>query len=201
MFVTFEGPDGGGKSTLVRGLAEELQGQGIDVVVTREPGAGEVGAAIRNLLLHGEHLDPKCELLLYLADRAQHVAAIVRPALERGAWVLCDRHADSTVVYQGYGRGLDIDLLRSWNSFATGGLVPDVTFLLDLDPAAGLARISSKDRLDSEPLEFHLRVRNAFHTEAAREPERWVILDANRPPSEVLREASEVLADRMTRTQ
>ncbi|HWA82195.1 MAG TPA: dTMP kinase [Fimbriimonadaceae bacterium] len=196
MFVTFEGPEGGGKSTLIQSLAAGLQGQNREVVVTREPGAGPVGASIREILLHGDHLDPKAELFLFLADRAQHVSGLIRPALERGAWVLCDRHADSTVVYQGYGRGLDLDQLRAWNRFATGGLVPDVTFLLDLDPSAGLARIAAKDRLDAEPLEFHRRIRNGFLSEARLDPTRWVVLDASRPAAEVLLAAESALKNR-----
>lgn len=199
MFVTFEGPEGGGKSTLIQSLAASLQGNGLDVVVTREPGSGPVGASIREILLHGDHLDHKTELFLFLADRAQHVTAFIRPALQRGAWVLCDRYSDSTVVYQGYGRGLDLELLRKWNAFATGGLAPDVTFLLDIDPADGLARIASKDRLDAEPIDFHKRVRQGFLSEAAQSPGRWVILDASLAPSVVLDAARTTLLDRAHR--
>jgi dTMP kinase len=196
MFVTFEGPEGAGKSTLIVNLANALTEEGVEIVVTREPGSGQVGAAIRQLLLHGESLDPKAELFLFLADRAQHVAGLVRPTLSRGAWVLCDRHADSTVVYQGYGRGLDLGELRRLNLNATGGLIPHVTFLLDIDPKVGLARIKSKDRLDSEPLEFHERVRNGFLTESQIDPNRWVVLDAELPPEDVLRRAMDVLLKR-----
>jgi dTMP kinase len=198
MFVTFEGPEGGGKSTLIRSLAENLRGEGLEVVVTREPGAGKVGVSIREILLHGEDLDPKAELFLFLADRAQHVASVIGPALQRKAWVLCDRHADSTIVYQGYGRGLDLNQLRAWNRFATGGLQPDITFLLDIDPAVGLARIASKDRLDSEPIDFHVRIREGFLAEAKRESERWEILDAAEDPSAVLDQAQHVLRARRT---
>lgn len=194
MFVTFEGPEGGGKSTLIRALAEELAKTGVEVVVTREPGAGAVGAAIREILLHGEDLDPKAEVFLFLADRSQHSTSVIKPALARGAWVLCDRYADSTVVYQGHARGMDLDLLRSWNDFATQSLRPDVTFLLDLDPEVGLQRIQSKDRLDSEPLEFHRRVREGFLEESRRDPERWVVLPAAEPAENVLQLAKEALA-------
>ncbi len=197
MFVTFEGPEGGGKSTLIRGLAEALRSEGLDVLVTREPGAGEIGKSIREILLHGEQLDPKAELFLFLADRAQHVAAVIRPSLDKGVCVLCDRHADSTIVYQGYGRGLDLDLLRAWNQFATGGLTPDVTFLLDLDPSLGLGRIASKDRLDSEPVEFHNMVRAGFLAEAKLAPERWIVLDAGMPPEDVLQQARAQLRERL----
>ena len=116
--------------------------------------------------------------------------------LAAGMWVFCDRHADSTVVYQGYGRGLDIERLKEWNRFATGGLTPDVTFLVDIDPEAGLSRISDKDRLDAEPLEFHVRVREGFVAEAALEPRRWVMLDGSLNPESVLREAESALASR-----
>ena len=196
MFITFEGPEGSGKSTLISGLAEVLRQRGVDVVVTREPGAGEVGRQIRQILLHGGRLDPKAELFLFLADRSQHVATVIQPALERDAWVLCDRHADSTLVYQGYGRGLDLDLLRAWNRFATGGCVPDLTLLLDLDPAVGLARISAKDRLDAEPMEFHRRIREGFLAEAAGDAARWVILDASRPVQNVLAQAIQEIESR-----
>ncbi len=193
MFVSFEGSEGAGKSTLIRLLAETLRADEIEVEVTREPGAGTVGGAIRQILLHGEELDPTAELFLFLADRSQHVTRVIRPALDRGAWVLCDRYADSTVVYQGYGRGLDVARLRELNREATMGLSPDVTFLLDLDPAIGLARIASKDRLDSEPIEFHRKVRDGFLTEARFEPERWVVLDASEEPERILANALSVL--------
>lgn len=196
MFVTFEGPEGAGKSTLIKGLAAALQAEGEDVLVTREPGAGEVGAKVRQILLEGGDLNPRAELFLFLADRAQHVAGIIKPALEAGKLVLCDRHADSTIVYQGYGRGLNLDDLRSWNAFATDGLRPALSFLLDLDPAVGLSRLQSKDRMDAQPLEFHVKVRNGFLAEAAREPERWVILDATADPQDVLARAASIIRDR-----
>jgi dTMP kinase len=132
------------------------------------------------MVLHGENLSPKCELFLFLADRAQHVESIVRPALVAKQLVLCDRYSDSTLVYQGYGRGLDKDLLREWNDFATGGLVPDLTLLLDIEPELGLARIVGKDRLDSEPLDFHQAVRQGFLAEAEQDPSRWSVVDASR---------------------
>jgi dTMP kinase len=199
MFVTFEGPEGGGKSTLIQAISEHLKREGRSVVVTREPGSGKVGATIRDLLLHGEHLDPRTELFLFLADRAQHGATVIRPALDRGDWVLCDRYADSTVVYQGHARGFPLDQLRSWNDFATQGLRPDLTLLLDLPPEIGLSRIRSKDRLDQEPLEFHRKVRDGFLSEAARDPARWAILPADESPETVLQMAMAELTKRAGR--
>lgn len=189
MFVTLEGPEGAGKSTLLRGLAERLRADGFEVVTTREPGAGSVGASIRDILLNGETLDPKAELFLFLADRAQHVASLIWPALARGAIVLCDRFADSTVVYQGYGRGLPLNDLRAWNAFATGGLRPDITLLLDLPPEAGLARLEHPDRLDREPLSFHARVRDGFLAESRLDPRRFLLIDASREIDQVLETA------------
>ncbi|MBX7134077.1 MAG: dTMP kinase [Fimbriimonadaceae bacterium] len=185
-FITFEGPEGAGKSTALTALAERLTQVGHKVVVTREPGATEFGRQVRDLLLHGENLPPRSELFLFLADRANHVQNLIRPALNEGAIVLCDRYADSTVVYQGYARGLDIERLRELNAFATDGLVPDLTLLFDLDPELGLSRLTNKDRLDKEGIDFHRRVREGFKQEAAREPGRWVTLDASQPPEEVL---------------
>jgi dTMP kinase len=190
MFATFEGPEGSGKTTVIGTLAESLRAQGRDVVVTREPGAGPFGSEIRRLLLECGDLPPASELFLFLADRACHVAQIVRPALERGAIVLCDRYTDSTLAYQGYGRGFDRELLRRLNAMATQELVPAVTFLLDLPPAAGLARLTRKDRLDAEALDFHERVRAGFLTEAERAPHRFVIVDASRSRDDVYLEVS-----------
>lgn len=190
MFVSFEGPEGAGKTTLIDALAERIRAAGHAVTTTREPGSGPVGHQIRQILLHGEDLDFKAELFLFLADRAQHVGAVIRPALARREWVLCDRFADSTLVYQGYGRGLDLDRLRAWNQFATDDLQPDRTLLLDLEPSLGLARIKNKDRLDAEPLEFHRRIREGFLAEARREPGRWVVLDASASPESVLAQAA-----------
>lgn len=181
MFVTFEGPEGAGKSTVIDLVAGRLRSEGKTVVTTREPGAGEFGRAVREILLHGGSLEPLTELFLFLADRAEHVAKTVRPALARGEVVLCDRHADSTVAYQGYGRGLDVDRIRALNETATGGLKPEVTLLLDIDVVVGLARAKGTDRLDRESVEFHERVRAGFRAEAEREPDRWRIIDASLP--------------------
>ncbi len=180
--MTFEGIDGAGKSTLIQGLQRRLTAQGVTVCVTREPGAGTVGSAIRSLLLDGESLPPETELFLFLADRSQHVQSVIRPALARGETVLCDRFADSTLVYQGYGRGFDLASLRSWNTFATGDLVPDLTFLLDLSIQDAGARTTKGDRLDQESVAFRSRIREGFLEEASNNPARWTILDATLAP-------------------
>lgn len=183
--MTFEGPEGAGKTTAIKAIAERLGAQGHDVLTTREPGSGKVGQQIRSILLHGEAMHPRCELMLFLADRANHVETIIRPALAEGKFVLCDRYADSTVVYQGYGRGLDLDELRSLNTFATGGLQPDLTLLFDLPPEVGLARQLEKDRLDEESMAFHERVRAGFLEEAKLHPLRYKVLDATLTPEEL----------------
>jgi dTMP kinase len=185
MFITFEGPEGAGKSTALAAVAERLRSAGTRVLTTREPGAGPFGKKIREILLHGEDLDPKAELLLFLADRSNHVASIIRPALDSGEIVLCDRYADSTLVYQAFARGLDEEFARAGNRFATGGLMPDITLLFDLDPEVGLRRLQAKDRLDSQPLEFHRRVRDGFLREAMANPRRWRVIDAAASPEVV----------------
>jgi dTMP kinase len=186
VFVTLEGPEGAGKSTAARGLALRLEEAGRQVVLTREPGAGELGAQIRAILLHGGEMPPLSELFLFLADRANHVDRVIRPALERGEVVVCDRFADSTVVYQGHARGLDADQLRRLNALATQGLAPNLTLLFDLPVEVGLRRLTSPDRMDAQPVEFHQRVRDGFLKEAAREPERWRTIDASQKPEAVL---------------
>lgn len=187
MFITFEGPEGGGKSTQIRWLAERLRGQGVGVVTTREPGGTAIGDQIRDVLHDTANtaMSPTAELLLYSASRAQHVAEVIRPALAAGQVVLCDRFADSSIAYQGYGRGLDRVTLAELTAIATGGLKPDLTLLLDLDVQQGLARLAGRgeamNRLDLEAVGFHERVRAGYHALAAAEPERWVILDAIQP--------------------
>lgn len=193
MFITFEGPEGAGKSTALAQLAERLRVGGFEVVTTREPGAGAFGRNIREILLHGEDLDPKAELLLFLADRSNHVSSIIRPALEDGKVVLCDRYADSTQVYQAYARGLNDEFVRAGNHFATGGLVPDLTLLFDIESELGLARIRTKDRLDSQPIEFHRKVREGFLREAACDPGRWKIVDSSGEPEAVLEKCWQII--------
>jgi dTMP kinase len=186
-FVAFEGGEGAGKSTQVRRLALSLAAAGRDVVTTREPGGTPAGVSIRSIVLDPAtgHLTPRAEALLYAADRAHHVAIVVRPALERGAVVLTDRYVDSSLAYQGAGRTLDVGEVKSLSAWATDGLVPDLTVLLDLDPVDGLKRAGDPDRLEAEPLEFHQRVRALFLALAAAEPDRYAVIDAARSPEEV----------------
>jgi dTMP kinase len=190
-FIVFEGGEGAGKSTQVRLLADRLRAQGREVVVTREPGATEVGAQIRTLLLSGgqDSLAPRAEALLYAADRADHVASLVRPAIERGAVVISDRYVDSSIAYQGAGRTLPVEEIKWLSKWATGGLKPDLVVLLDIEPEQGLRRVARRgtgnDRLEQEELPFHDRVRYAFLDLAGAEPGRYLVLDADRPAEQV----------------
>jgi len=189
MFVTFEGIDGSGKSTQARLLYERLVADGRDVVLTREPGGTPLGERIRELLLHGDDMAPWSEALLYAASRAQHVAEIIRPALDRGAWVVCDRYVDSSVAYQGVGRELGLDRVLDLNLAAVGGLMPDRTMLLALDPAQLSARLpGDHDRLERETHDFHERVAAGYRDLAARFPERYVVLDATGAPDAISEE-------------
>ena len=191
LFVTFEGPDGGGKTTQVARLAESLRTAGQDVIATREPGGTRIGDQVRAILHAPENraMQPVTELLLYCASRAQLVSDVIRPHLERGGIVLSDRYADSSLAYQGYGRGIDLALLRAILGFATGGLRPDLTLLLDLDAEEGLRRRKGSggewNRLDQETVVFHTRVREGYLALARAEPDRWVVIDAARDADEV----------------
>jgi dTMP kinase len=197
-FVTFEGGEGSGKTTQLKALLGHLRSVGRDVVETRDPGGTAIGNQIRGLLLDGENarMDSLTELLLYEASRAQLVQEVVQPALAAGRILLCDRFTDSTVAYQGYGRGLDLDLIERLNASATRGIRPDLTFFLDLDPVVGLERVkrrltpsrASRDRLEDEALAFHERVRQGFRALAATEPERVIALDAVQSLSELAAE-------------
>jgi dTMP kinase len=190
LLLALEGGEGAGKSTQARLLAIWLRGQGFDVVTTHEPGATKIGMRLRALLLDTAHagLTPRAEALMYAADRAEHVASVIRPALERGAIVVTDRYVDSSLAYQGAGRQLPVAEIARLNEWATGGLVPDLTILLDLPPRDGLSRRhSSADRLEAEPVEFHERVHSGFLALAAAAPARYLVLDAARPESEVSR--------------
>ncbi len=191
MFITFEGPEGSGKTTQVALLAEWLRGRGQDVLTTREPGGTAIGDRVRSILL-----DPACtemraetEVLLFSAARAQHVAQVIRPHLEEGGVVLCDRFADSTIAYQGYGRGLDLALLRAITDFATARLVPALTVYLDIEVGAGLQRkqehagsdSSQWNRMEAEALAYHQRVRDGYLAMASNQPARWLVIQAAQP--------------------
>ena len=189
MFVTFEGLDGSGKSTQAELLRARLEADGVDVVSTREPGGTELGERVRDLVLHGGHVTPWAEALLYAAARAQHVDEVIRPGLERGAAVICDRYLDSSVAYQGVGRGLGLERVLELNLAAVGGLLPDRTFLLSLEPAKIGSRLGGvHDRLERESAEFHARAAAAYRDLASRFPERLVVLDAARPSDELAEE-------------
>ena len=186
MFVAFEGPEGAGKSTQLRRLAEALKAQGLEPLVTKEPGGTPVGEHVRRVVLLEPDLDinPMTEFLLYSASRAQLVADVLRPALTAGRTVLCDRYTGASVAYQGYGRGLPLGFVRSFSAEVTGGLTPDLTLLFDLEPEVGLARVArrgEKDRLEGADLAFHRRVRAGFLAQA-EEDSSWKIIDAS--PSE-----------------
>jgi dTMP kinase len=186
MFITLEGPEGSGKSSQIGLLAEFLTEQGYTVVTTREPGGTPIGDQIRHVLhdVANTAMSSPAELLLYSASRAQLVNELVRPALAAGQVVLCDRYADSTLAYQGYGRNLNLTDLQTITQFATGGLKPDLTLLLDIDVERGLARRrdggEEMNRLDLEVVSFHQRVRDGYHRLALEDPDRWVIVDADR---------------------
>jgi dTMP kinase len=186
-FVTFEGGDGSGKSTQLRRAAEHLRRIRVPGVVTREPGGTPFAESARALLLDGGRRSPLSEVYLIEAARADLFGTVIRPALRAGDVVLCDRHCDSTLAYQGFGRGLDLDALRALNRAATGGREPDLTLLYDLDPERSLERRArapgSSNRLDREPLEFHCRVRNGFLALARGEPRRFVVLDGGLDPA------------------
>jgi dTMP kinase len=187
-FVSFEGGDGVGKSTQLRLLGAWLgEAVGREVVLTREPGGTALGRTLREAVLHGEDVDPRTEALLYAADRAHHVHSVVRPALARGAVVLTDRYLDSSVAYQGNGRDLGEAEVEQLSLWAAAGLLPDLTVLLDLDPADGLARLTGDpDRLERAGDEFHRRTRRSFLDRAAADRTgRWLVLDAGRPVDEV----------------
>jgi len=192
LFITFEGGDGVGKSTQLRLLADTVRESGREVVTTREPGGTDLGVEIRNIVLHHRgDIAPRAEALLYAADRAHHVQTLVRPALDRGAVVIQDRYFDSSVAYQGAGRVLSGDEVRNISMWATENLIPDLTILLDLDPATARVRLDDQnkefDRLENEKSEFHARVRDGFLALAETEPERWLVVDAALPIDDIAR--------------
>ena len=205
LFVTFEGIDGSGKTTHLRLLHEHLLKRGIDTVIAREPGGTEIGESIRQILLHSatRNLEPLSELLLYYASRHQNLCQNILPALERGQWVLCDRYADASLAYQGYGRGVDLNFIEQLNHAVIGQRLPDLTFLLDLDPAVAIARARRRNqdravdesRFEMESLDFFERVRQGYLTIARKDPRRFCIVSGELPVEEthqqILRLANE----------
>ncbi|OQX01004.1 MAG: dTMP kinase [Desulfobacteraceae bacterium IS3] len=203
MFITFEGVEGSGKTTHIRAAAEYLQQKGYECVMTREPGATNIGAKIRNILLDPAHksLNIKAELLLYLADRVQHIEEIILPALSCKKIVLCDRFTDSTIAYQGYARGMSISLIRNLHESVLPPLKPDLTILADLSPEIGLQRKFQdkvETRFELETIAFHQKVRGGYLHLAALEPDRFRIIDASKPKSEVSREIIRVMMRALT---
>jgi dTMP kinase len=196
VFVTFEGADGSGKSTQAELLRDALAAEGRDVVLTREPGGTELGEHVRKLVLDGPSMGAWAEAALFAASRAQHVEEVIRPALARGAVVLCDRYVDSSLAYQGVARGLGVDEVLELNLRVTGGLLPDVTFLLLIAPEAAAARWSDADRLEREGEALQAKVDAAYRTLAERFPERIVEVDGDRPPETIRDEIDERFRDR-----
>lgn len=203
-FITVEGGDGAGKSTVLARLYEELVRRGMDVLMTREPGGIDIAEQIREIILNPAHtqMDERTEALLYAASRRQHLAEKVLPALEAGRIVLCDRFIDSSLAYQGHARGLGIDAVYAINRFAVEDCMPDVTLLFDVTPEVGLARINATknrevNRLDLEDLHFHERVREGYRLAMERDPERFVVIDAEQSPNEVYEAALAALLARL----
>jgi dTMP kinase len=205
-FITFEGGEGTGKSTQIRALEEHLASRSVPFVSTREPGGTPLGQVIRRAVVEAgdRPIGASVELFLYLADRAQHVQDVIRPALESSKIVLCDRYTDSTMAYQGYGRGIDLNVLRELNRIAAGGLQPDLTLLFDCPVEVGLLRASGRfaqqdggarreDRFESEKVEFHERVRAGFLALAQAEPERFRLIDASRSIAEVTQDVKSLI--------
>ena len=197
LFITFEGGEGAGKSTQAKLLANHLIAAGVDVLLTREPGGTALGESIRALVMHGGEVDAKTEALLYAADRAHHVARVIAPALAAGKVVICDRFSDSSVAYQGAGRGLGMKAIRGLSDWASGGVAPDLTFLLNLDTDAGAGRVSQRgkrrDRIESAGSEFHERIHKAFQRIAVAESARIVPINACGSVKEIYEQTAEVV--------
>lgn len=195
LFITFEGTDGCGKTTQIELLKRYLEEKGYKVVLTREPGAKGLGEKLREILLNYDgDVSSNCESFLFLADRAQHIDMLIKPAIERGEVVLCDRHTDSTVAYQGYGRGLDLDQIRMLNDIATNGVKPDMTFVFDIDIETAQKRVGkTKDRMESAGIEFFKRVRQGYLEIAKSEPERVKVLDATQTIDDISNQVKEYI--------
>ena len=194
-FITFEGADGSGKTTQIEMIKEYLEKQGYQFVLTREPGGSDLGVKIREILLHYDgEVDPLCELLLYMADRAQHVNEVILPAIEDGKIVLCDRYTDSSVAYQGYARGLDREKIIQLNKVATNNLEPDLTIVFDVETEVAMKRVGeTKDRLEQEGIEFHRKLRNGYLDLAKKFPERIKVVNSNLSIEEVFEQVKKIL--------
>ena len=205
-FITFEGGEGSGKSTVMKDVATRLTKEGYKLVLTREPGGTPIAEEIRNVILDKDNtkMDPRTEALLYAASRRQHLVEKIWPALDRGEIVLCDRYLDSSLAYQGGARGLGVDEVLSINMFATEGEYPDLTLLFDLEPEEGLKRIEKNkgrevNRLDLEKLEFHKKVRDNFHALAKKYSTRYVVIDASKPLNEVENEVYKIIKETISK--
>jgi dTMP kinase len=205
VFITFEGNDGSGKSTVIERIAEELKKNGREVILTREPGGIKISEQIRQIILdkNNSEMDSRTEALLYAASRRQHVFEKIRPALEKGNIVLCDRFIDSSLAYQGYARGIGIDEVYNLNLFATGGLLPDLTIYIEINPEVGFSRMKQNsrelDRLELESISFHKAVHEGYRLIADRFKDRIVTINGEKTPQEVIEEAKEVVLDFMNR--
>ena len=206
MFITIEGPEGSGKTTVAKRVVETLENQGYKVMYTREPGGVGIAEKIRDIILdvNNTNLDPRSEALLYAASRRQHLVEKVWPNVKEGKLVICDRYLDSSLAYQGYARGLGVEDILNVNMYATEGTFPDLTLLFDLEPEVGLARINANsdrevNRLDLEKLSFHHRVRNGYLSLAKRFPDRFVIIDASKDLEEVAASALKAIKERLNK--
>lgn len=199
LFITFEGIDGCGKSTQLNLLAEFLKEKGFDVIISREPGSVGLGEKLREILLNYDgEVSSNCEAFLFLADRAQHIDTIVKPAIEHGKIVLCDRHTDSTLAYQGYGRGIDLGQLKMLNNLATSGFSPDLTFVFDVDIETSQARVGkNKDRMESAGMDFHNRVRNGYLEIAKEEPDRVKVINSKDSIENIFEHVKNILSTKL----
>ena len=199
LFITFEGGDGCGKSTQLELVRKYLEEKGFKTLITREPGSVGLGQKLREVLLHYDgDVAPRAEAFLFLADRAQHIAKIVKPAIDNGVIVLCDRHTDSSVTYQGYGRGEDIEQINMLNNLATQGIKPDLTLLFDVSTEVAQTRVGSeKDRMESAGIEFHKKVRQGYLEIAKKEPQRIKVVDSNLSIEEVFAEVKKIIDEKI----
>ncbi|MCQ2753724.1 MAG: dTMP kinase [bacterium] len=202
LFITFEGADGCGKTTQLKLIDEYLRGKGYKTLITREPGAKGLGEKIREILLNYDgDVSPRCESFLFLADRAQNIDCIIKPAIEEGVIVLCDRHTDSSVAYQGYGRGLDIERINFLNNLATDGMKPDLTLVFDVDIETSEKRVGSKkDRMEKAGREFFERVRQGYLEIAKKEPERIKVVDSTKSIDEIHQEVIKLIQNKFNVT-